>query len=77
MNDEGVVQQATKSYLKNSIISTLVLLLISIPLPSEKQIAILSTSYVLTNAKDVSKLPDNLVSAINAYLTKITTEKKK
>lgn len=46
---------------------------VSIPLPGETQLYALAGGYVVTNAKDVQKLPDNVVKAANAWLEKAAT----
>lgn len=51
-------------------VSFVVLTLIAIPLPSDKQLYTLAGGYVATNTKDVAKLPDNVVKAANAWLEK-------
>lgn len=42
--------------------------------PSDEQIYKIAGAYVATNAKDVEKLPDNLVKAANAWLQKVAKE---
>ncbi len=57
------------------VISSVVVGLIGVSLPSEKQLYMLAGGYVATNAKDVAKLPDNVVKAANAWLEKAAEPK--
>lgn len=49
-------------------ISAIILFLIEIPLPNDKQLYTLAGAYVVTNTKDINKLPNNVVKAANAWL---------
>lgn len=69
----GEEPEAAKLIFKYSIkffITAAVLGIIAIPLPSQNQLYALAGGYVATNAKDVAKLPDNIVKAANAWLEK-------
>jgi hypothetical protein len=55
---------------KKAFIWLCVLSVVALPFPTEKQLYTLAGGYVATNAKDVSKLPDNVVKAANAWLEK-------
>lgn len=58
------------------LIPGIILMLLCIPLPSEKQIYTLAGGYVATNTKDIAKLPDNVIKAANAWLEKAADASK-
>lgn len=52
------------------------LTLISIFVPSERQLYTIAGAYAITNIGEIDKLPKNLVDAANAYLEKIIENEK-
>lgn len=53
---------------KKVVIIPAILLAISLPIPSNKQMIYLVGGYVATNVENVEKLPKNLVGAANKFL---------
>lgn len=69
-------KQAFK-WAKISGIIAFIIVLCTVPFPTKDQLEYLAGGYVVTNTKDISKLPDNIVKAANSYLEHITLDKDK
>lgn len=59
---------------KYTIRLTLMLSILGIILPNQKQMYMVAGGYVVTNNKEVQALPDNVMGAANAYLAKLKEE---
>lgn len=64
-------------WIKKFIVAVIVLTIISIFVPGEKQILTIAGGYAVTNDAEVKKLPDNILKAANSYLEKINDANKK
>ena len=73
LSQEEEIAKAFFKYFIRLSICAIITALVAIPLPSEKQLYTIAGGYVATNAKDVSKLPDKVVKAANAWLEKAAT----
>ncbi len=66
---KDIPKRASKTAIK-LFVAAVCVAIVAIPLPSKEQIYTLAGGYVATNAKDVKRLPDNLVAAANSWLEK-------
>ena len=67
--DDDAIKYWRKAALK-FVWAIIVVGIISVPIPSEKELYTVAGGYIATNTKDVAKLPDNVVKAANAWLEK-------
>ena len=70
-----------KKHIKKSIIVFTALLLLNVPMPSERQMLLVAGGYAATNNAEIKKLPTNAAKAVNAWLDAATeaaeSDKKK